>query len=56
MYCSRSSCAPRLRGAPDAGQEVDESRRSHKGAKEWCVRVVQMPNRRKKGILNYTKA
>ena len=28
---SRSSCAPGLRGAPDAGQEVDESRRYHKG-------------------------
>ena len=38
---SCSSCALRLRGPPDVGEEVDESRRYHKGAqtKEWCARA-----------------
>ena len=41
---SRSSCAPRLRGAPDAGEEVDESRRYHKGAQRVVcgVRLVKL--------------
>ena len=40
---SRSSCAPRLRGAPDAGEEVEESRRYHKGAQRVVcgVRLVR---------------
>ena len=38
---SRSSCAPRLKGAPDAGQEVDESRGYQKG-----VRIVACSVRR----------
>ena len=37
---SRSSCAPRLRGAPDAGEEGDESRRYHKGCPTSGVRCA----------------
>ena len=39
---SRSSCAPRLRGAPDAGEEVDESTADIiRVPKEWCAVYVR---------------
>ena len=43
---SRSSCAPRLRGAPDAGEEGDESRRYHKGCPTSGVRCAAFTRER----------
>ena len=42
---SRSSCAPRLRGAPDAGEEGDESRGYHKGCPTIGVRCAALYER-----------